>query len=85
MNFKYQAETGCGLNSVVFLRESDSAADTSAAAYVEDAKVLYDKLFNGFQRYGAIKIPIAGDPTRLQFAEGLPSRQRRMAKTQRSE
>ena len=83
VTFKYLAETGGALSTVPFLRGRNGAADTSAASYIEDAKVLYEKLWHGHQRFGNLKVPIAGDTTRLQFAEGLTARQRRMARAQK--
>jgi len=50
--------------------------------YVNDAKVLYEKLCTGHQRIGNLRIPIAGDTTRLHLAEGLTGRQKRMARAQ---
>ncbi len=81
--WKYLAETTRGLSAAPFLRQRDSAANTAADAYVKDAQALYEKLWNGHQRFGNLKIPIAGDTTRLQCAEGLTPRQRHMARTQK--
>jgi hypothetical protein len=81
--FKYLAETTGGLAILPFFRFRNSATNTSAAGYVEDAKVLYEKLWTGHQCFGNLKIPIAGDTSRLQCAQGLTPRQRQMARAQR--
>ena len=54
--------------------------DTTATQIIEDAKVLCDKLWNGCQRFGNIRVPINGDTTRLPYADGLTARQKRLAR-----
>ena len=83
VTFKYLVETSGGLTSMVFPRRRPGTTDTSAEDLIKDAQTLYDKLWRGYQRSGNLRIPIAGDTTRLEHAEGLTSRQRQMARLQK--
>ena len=83
VTFQYKAQTSGSLCTLPFEHRGKGPLDTSGAAYVADAQVLYDKLWHGYQRFGNLRVPIAGDTTRLQFAEGLTQRQRQMARVQR--
>ena len=79
VTFKYLVETAGSLFISPFRRRPGRIMDTNATQIIEDAKVLCDKLWNGCQRFGNIRIPIAGDTTRLPHAEGLTYTQKRLA------
>ena len=80
VTFKYTVETAGSLFATTFRRPEGHAMDTTATQIIEDAKVLCDKLWNGCQRFGNIRVPINGDTTRLPYADGLTARQKRLAR-----
>ena len=62
-----------------FMGKRGSATQTDARMYVEAAQNLYKHLLQGFSGKGVHRVPIAGDTTRLPFANGLTPLERKMA------
>ena len=60
------------MSSVSFLKRSkDEAAQFNSSDLVEAAKSLYHHLHFGFVGTGVHRVPIAGDTTKLPYANGL--------------
>jgi len=54
----------------------NAATDVTSAELVKAAENLYHHLHNGFTGQGVHRVPIAGDTTRLPFANGLSALER---------
>ena len=62
-----------------FAGKRGSATNTFATDVVAAAKNLFHHLHNGFTGQGVHRVLVAGDTTRLPFANGLTSLERRLA------
>ena len=62
-----------------FTGKRGSATQTSATTLVQAAQKLYKHLHHGFTGKGVHRVPIAGDTTRLPFANGLTPLERKLA------
>ena len=76
--FKWAAEHTMSTVTSFFGRRG-AATDTSAAAWIEAAQTLYEKLHTGFTGTGVHRVPIAGDTTKLPFATGLSPLEKKLA------
>ena len=81
VGYKFAAEHTMSLVAP-FFGKKNSATNTSAAEYVKAAQNLYHHLHNGFTGKGVHRVPIAGDTTRLPYAEGLSPVEKRLARAQ---
>ena len=54
-----------------FFGKRGSATDTQAQEYIKAAQKLFHTLHQGFVGTGVHRVPIAGDTTKLPFANGL--------------
>jgi hypothetical protein len=79
--YKFQAEHTMGVIAP-FYGKKDSATNTSAIDYVKALQNLYHHLHNGFTGKGVHRVPIAGDTTRLPYADGWKPLEKRLALAQ---
>ncbi len=56
-----------------------AATQTSGRQWLEAAQKLYDTLRTGFIHSGSVRIPIAGDMSKLAVAHGLTKFERQLA------
>ena len=71
------------MSSVSFLKRSkDEASKFNSSDLVEAAKSLYNHLHHGFVGTGVHRVPIAGDTTKLPYANGLSPLEKKLAWTQ---
>jgi hypothetical protein len=76
--YKHTAENTMSLLAN-FVGKRNRPASTTANEYITAAQNLYHHLREGFVGKGLHRIPIAGDTTRLPFAEKLSRLERRLA------
>ena len=80
VTFKYLVETGGTLLAAPFRGTLGQTLNTHAKELIQAAQKLSNTLWNGFVRYGNIKVPINGDTTRLPQADGLTKKEKALAR-----
>lgn len=78
--FKYTVEHA-PFSVVSLSRKRGRALDVSTTEHIDAMKKLYKTLWTGYVGQGLQRMPVAGDTTKLQFAEGLSNFERELARS----